>query len=801
MNTLTGCRREPLGSYLQALGAWRAAARVLGGDTRAAWSAGCLVLDSPHKDDAFVRALLERFEPLPLVSPWNAGSGFARNGKSKTAELLLDQVRSSMEPRLAALREAVAAADRVVDDGLKRGWGGKGDELWDKTHKTDVLLLCRNTLPDEALRWLDAVVALGQAANGDLSVTYSRLLGTGGNFGRQDLQTTYLQRAFAVLGGPAKQSSAWLRAALFSDESIPYLRDAVGQFDPGRAGGIQSSPREKADDQGFVNPWSFLLTIEGALLFASTATRRQGALNTDAALPFMVRGSNIGFSSDAAAEKVLGEIWTPEWERFASLSEVQRLLQEGRADWHRRPAVTGLDFVRAVTSLGVDRGISRFTRHVFTERHGQNPLAVPVGVVEVTRRSEVSVLAELDGWLRRLRGGEPPATVASGVRRVDEAMYAVANGGGPAALRRVLGEVGLLHEAVSRSGRTRERVRPLRLDAAAWWRTLMTDTDRRPDDPEWWAAAALAAGQDHPSYHFTTRPAPGRADSDQPPGATLRELLTPVRLGGRSEEWTNGPPAVESGIDVIRALAAAHRRRSLPGAVPDPLRRPQSLGDAPGSPADGASSIGDGRPGDLPMPAVRGAFTAFRYGLEVTGATVTALLTGAGFDDDQLRTDLMGLLLLGWHVPREQLDPGRAGNSAQRRSGSHQRPHVVAPPLLTLMLPFFSSVPLPVRLREDDATDTPIVLRPGATWLPSLHAGDTFGVARDAIDRLRIAGVRCPLEGAHMRGRVDPDRLAAALLLRVNQGVRHSALTRVGRLPSIPRDTTSSTTATQGVHA
>ena len=33
-----------------------------------------------------VDELVERFEPEAIVSPWNAGSGFAGNGKNVTAE-------------------------------------------------------------------------------------------------------------------------------------------------------------------------------------------------------------------------------------------------------------------------------------------------------------------------------------------------------------------------------------------------------------------------------------------------------------------------------------------------------------------------------------------------------------------------------------------------------------------------------------------------------------------------------------------------------------------------------------------
>lgn len=733
MIPLDGCRREPLGSYLQALGGWKAVTRLIDPDVRASWVSGRLVLDLDLDVEQLVAILAARFVPLPIVSPWNAGSGFAGNGKSVEAERTLATVRTAEDPRLDRLRAAVLVADRVVAQGRTAGWGGSSGELWDKTYKVEVIRLCRNLLPDDALPWLDAVVAVGQDHRGESEMTYSRLLGTGGNFGRLDLQATYVQRALTVLGKDSwTESTRWLHAALFGDESTPYLRDTVGQFDPGRAGGIHSSPREKADEKGFANPWSFLLTVEGALLFASATTRRQGALNAEAALPFMVRGSGVGFGSTAVDEGVLGEIWTPEWDRPASLPEVERLLGEGRADWNGHPATTGLDFVRAVSSLGVDRGVRRFTRSVFVERHGQNPLAVPVGVVEVTQRSQGGLLARLDPWLSRLRRTELPAGVVSWLRQVDEALYEVARGGEPGTIRVLLGALGGLHEAVSRSGAVRERVPPLTLGRAGeWWAAVQTG------DREQRVAAALASGSDHAS-----RPA-------------LRSLLTPVRVDGRPG-WSGSPPPVETGTGITLALAAAHRRRALPGMVPDPLR----------DPGRGSDELGA-------EPAVHGVFSAFRRGLQVPLDDVVAFATADGFDDEQLRDDLRGLLLLDWSG--DQMPPS-AG--VRGRIGTPS-----LPPLLALLLPFYASGPLRVRLRDDDPADTALVLRPGAAWLPWLHAGGAERVARDAVTRLRAAGVQGLIDPDHAAVGTDGDRLAAALLPRVSPADRVVALGGVAVLP------------------
>lgn len=735
MIPLDGCRREPLGSYLHALGGWKAVTRLIDPDVRASWVDGRLVLDLDVDVEQLVATLAARFEPLPIVSPWNADSGFAGDGKRSSAEQALATVRTAEDPRLDRLRAAVLAADQVVARGRAAGWGGSKGKLWAEGYKDEVVRLCRNLLPDDALPWLDAVAAGGQDQHGVPKMIYSRLLGTGGNLGRLDLQAVYVQRALMVLGKDSRaESTRWLRAALLGDESTPYLRDTVGQFDPGRAGGIQSSSHGTADEKGFANPWSFLLTVEGALLFTSATTRRQGALNANAALPFMVRGSGVGFGSTAVGEDVLGEIWTPEWDRPASLPEVERLLGEGRADWNGHPAATEVDFVRAVSNLGVDRGIRRFTRSVFVERHGQNPLAVPVGVVEVTQRSHGGLLARLDPWLSRLRGrseAELPASVVTGLRHVDAALYEVARGGEPGTMRVLLGALGGLHEAVSRSGAARKRVPPLTLDRAGeWWAAVQTG------DREQRVAAALASGSDH-----TSTP-------------SLRSLLTPVQPG-RRPGWSGSPPPVETSTGITLALAAAHRRRALPGMVPDPLR----------DPGRGSGELGA-------QPAVQGVFSAFRRGLQVGLDDVVAFATADGFDDEQLRDDLRGLLLLDWsgdQMPSAGVR-GRIGTPS-------------LPPLLALLLPFYASGPLRVRLRDDDLADTELVLRPGAAWLPWLHAGGAERVARDAVTRLRAAGVQGLIDPDHAAVGADGDRVAAALLLRVSLADRVAALRGVAVLP------------------
>lgn len=722
MIVLEGCRRQPLGSYLQALGAWRAIVRLLDPQARGHWDGGRFVLTTAVPADELLDRLADTFEPLPLVSPWNEGAGFKPGGSPAKA---LAEVLKQNDARWAQLQAAIRSAEEVVTLGLALGWGSeKASELWSKDYKPLVMQLCRNSLPDDALAWLDAAVVLGPNKDGDLDKTLSRLLGTGGNFGRQDLQTTYLQRALAVLADQrtAWRSRDWLRAALFGEEDVPYLREAVGQFDPGRAGGIQSSPAEKSDHQGFANPWAFLLATEGTLLFASAATRRQGARNVSASFPFMVRSTPVGHASTAPNEKALGEIWTPEWDRPASLPEIAHLLGEGRADWRGRPARSGLDFARAVATLGVDRGVRRFTRYGFVERLGQNPLAIPLGIVDVRERPGTALLAQLDSWLNGVRKVEGSAAVAVAARGLESAMFDQARGA--TGLADVLIAAGALHDAVSRSGAARRDVPPLRLtDSPAWCAELDSS------EPEMRLAIALASARDAEST------------------GGLRELLTPVRDEGRRLTWTDRPALVQASASLCQLLAAAHRRRALPGAV----KVPKLTDDA-----DAA-------------PAVQGVFTAWQRGVAPLAEDVAGLVNG-WLDEQRLRALLGGLLLLDWrNMPKDPL---------VQRPASRK----LLPPPLALLLPFFAAYPLRVRLRADDPAPTPLVLRPGAGWIAQLAAGAVEPVLRDAALRLRAAGIPGVVNVVSATG-VDGERLAAGLLVPLLPSDRVAALAAVAALP------------------
>ena len=200
--------------------------------------------------------------------------------------------------------------------------------------------------------------------------------------------------------------------------------DAIGQFDPAGAGGPGSSRFGAADS--LVNPWGYVLLVEGALLFAASAARRNQYAAGRAAIPFTVAASPDGSASGAAGEESRGEVWVPVWTREFTLAEIRQLFAEARASWRGRPARRAVDFYAATRTLGVARGINKFTRYGLQRRNGLAFAAVPLARIDVREKPEVQLAADVEDWAGRFsaerhvlgsREGRPPLRGrASGVR-------------------------------------------------------------------------------------------------------------------------------------------------------------------------------------------------------------------------------------------------------------------------------------------------------------------------------------------------------------------------------------------------
>ncbi len=322
--------------------------------------------------------------------------------------------------------------------------------------KEKIVQACRDRLSDHTIEWIDSAAILGPEGK----VSYPPLLGTGGCEGRLDYTNTFMSAISALLLEEKMQSSSMelLNNVLFGEVTAGLEILPGGQHDPGRAGGYNQGAG--VENKNFpVNPWSFVLAMEGTLAWAPSVARRQGAGGPLISSPFTVRPRAVGHTSLATADEktARAEIWTPLWPYPTGYAELRAFLAEGRADigGGRKRAVNTIQFAEAASSLGIDRGVREFVRYSLIKRRGDNYVALPAGRFPVSVRSESDLIRELDLILdkvdrfsREFRP-EPPAHLTSARRNIDTAIYEVLLHGGPSRIKRLVAAIGNLEQILS----------------------------------------------------------------------------------------------------------------------------------------------------------------------------------------------------------------------------------------------------------------------------------------------------------------------------------------------------------------
>lgn len=470
---LEGCTATPLAGYLKALGVLRLLS-VKHPETRGAWRGDRFVLTTPLDREGIEQFFVSDYAPTPIMAPWNGGSGFYEKDNKDA----LMRIAQSGDQRLRDYRACIAIAEAALAK-YDRSASPKDED------KVRLLTAIRSQLPDAALGWFDAAVLLAGE-----SPQYPPLLGTGGNDGRLDFTNNFMQRVLDVLpmnnSAEEQASRDWLQTALFAKPAPGLVRNSIGQFSPGQAGGPNAEVGFDAD--AAINPWDFVLMIEGALLFAAAAVRRNaddppGVLS----YPFTVRtvGAGAGSLGEGDAENARGELWLPMWRQRATHEEVRALMSEGRVALGRKPAKDALDFVRAVQHLGGYRGLRSFQRYGLLMRSGKAYLATPLARVEISATPLSPWLDELDGngWLERFRRFTNDANTATRFKtlrkRLEDRLFALA-GKTPSkpeaqALLILLGEI---QSALAVSNKAREAVRPLPRLSERW---VIAADDNSPD--------------------------------------------------------------------------------------------------------------------------------------------------------------------------------------------------------------------------------------------------------------------------------------------------------------------------------
>ena len=767
---LGGCTPAPLASYLKALGVLRLlssdASHVTGSaadpKARGWWEHEHFHLTTRLSREALQRFFLEDYAPSPIIAPWNGGSGFYPKDNKDGFEPLSS---AAVARRFAPIAEAIEiAADTIARRALARQPDGDT--------KLDLVASLRAELPDPAIDWLDTVLAL----SGD-GLSYPQLLGSGGNDGRLDFTNNFMRRLVsrkrpsgvfdAASGNPQDGTESLLGNALFDTPTKGLDSAAIGQFSPGATGGPNATAGYKAD--GNVNPWDFILMLEGAVTFAGAATRRhQGTVESGASFPFTVRAVGAGWGGIEAADEndARAEFWAPLWRRPARLREVVALLAEGRAVLNGHTARDGLEFARAAASLGVSRGFSEFERYGFLMRAGKAYLAAPVGRRSAAPSDTARLVADLDAgdWLRRVRqvgrtDGEPTAA-RNAIKRLEDALFDLVQVVGSPSDRIqqaliALGEV-CSWLAVSRKGREAVRTPPP---------ALSPDWIRKADDDsaEFRIASALAGiGL---STMMRKADAGGEAESDE--GNAEADGAEPAEIpGGRSPQ---APPMAAHFAPIDEDLFDGGGFR---------VRRAWSGGDASPSVVWGAGGLVANMIAVLERRTVEGAIR----GLDdkpLSGAAGARLADVAKFLEGDFNDARCAALLAGmiWVRPAKlhMRMPSAAGEVP---SASVPFVYTVLKPLFTPCLTLRCIHDLPDVMRIPIPSGMIARLRAGGG---ALDGQATDEAARAALSRARSSGLPSPFdpartgsrragtEGGRIGAGVRPDRLAAALLIPVDE--------------------------------
>ena len=434
-HVLAGCAPEPLAHYLKALGILRLVSEQKDETCRGAWQDDRFVLVTTLSRKELEKFFLEEYRPTAIIDPWNGGSGFFPKDNKKGLQALLE----SPNPRLQSLKEVVI-------------WAQKATATWSEApsdeSKSDFQASCRAEWRLGAADAFSAAVVLSsqiEKGHAMLKATYPSLLGTGWNDGRLDFANNFHQRLADLFDVTRKRGKTavkeaelvasshigttdQLAIALSGRQGMGLKKDAIGQFLPNGVGGANSTTSSSGD--GLVNSWDFVLMMEGAVLFSSAATKRMNpAAQAQSSAPFSLRSHAAGSGTVSQGEEsARGEQWMPLWDHYLTLPELKNLLAEGRAQIGKVSASRPVDMARAISRLGVARGITAFQRYGYLERNGQANFAVPLGRISVMARPRARLVDEIASWLDRLqrlaRAKEAPSRLVHAERGLSDAVFA-----------------------------------------------------------------------------------------------------------------------------------------------------------------------------------------------------------------------------------------------------------------------------------------------------------------------------------------------------------------------------------------
>ncbi len=394
----------------------------------------------------------------------------------------------------------------------------KYERWWDKDQKADTkaknaekIRKARNT------RSVCEVEVLETHLVAASRLQFNPIFGTGGNIAKRILPKVHSSCWDLVTPSRHEEASSeetqqvheWLRAAIFGDEKIelPPLRSAGTWFLFCNEYANNGQRWTREDTR--LSPWSFLLSVEGALLLVGDINRRLSMrARPYAVFPFVCDPAQPTVSGEVGMSK--GEFWAPLWDQPMTINECRQLLKRGLARIGNRSAQAPHEFAIAAMAAGTDSGVTAFVRFDFRKTtSSQTREAVPQQHILVSQTGQnddriaaSSLLLSINPWLNSLRAvdDEKQKGKFRGLRGpIEQAMIRIGENVADAeSWRRLLLLLSDTQARIDKIKSMREKLPALPQLSPEWLQRAWPESDRPEELHLACSIASVGAGTDHP---------------------------------------------------------------------------------------------------------------------------------------------------------------------------------------------------------------------------------------------------------------------------------------------------------------
>ncbi|MDA3863939.1 MAG: type I-U CRISPR-associated protein Csx17 [Deltaproteobacteria bacterium] len=560
---LAGCHFDTILGYLKTLGIMRVIDQQFSdtcGIPQGKWENGIFQLNLKTNKKKLFELFYKDYEPSPILVPWSGGSiiklqkktqkkknKFNKNSKPSN---YLDKIYLSSNSRI---KQARCVLNNIFQ--IFQQLQIKNKKQRDKEKHKFVSKLRIQSI-DTFVDWIDTCAVL----NSEKPV-FAPLMGSGGGSdGRANFAKSFydnLEEVIPVfnqwnkkstLKNHQQKSKAWFEEALFNTpHKFGRLNYSPALFESGTRGAGPNISQDAKERNSLLNPWDFVLGLEGAFIFAGSLFRRFESSTNHTSFPFQTDLSSGGDDTSLNIESgnQAKELWLPLWENFVDYEELKLLFKEGRSSLGSKQAQNGLDFLKAVKNLGIDRGVSGFNRFGISKgRVGGNNYnsSFFLGNFKTGFDKNIKLLSEIDSFVSQLRyksmDKDTPTRFKIVFNKIENSIFSYLKSGDKIYFRELFLELGKAEYTITRGGINKKI-------------PLVPPIDQKWAQKSWDGSAefylALALSQ---IYDKTT--------------GSISKNMEPVNRGRAWASWGNKEPKqVWTNSDIIENMFFVLSRRML----------------------------------------------------------------------------------------------------------------------------------------------------------------------------------------------------------------------------------------------